>query len=143
MKDNIDKPWDWYELSRNKNTAPEIVNDNIDMPWDWYGLSCNENITWEFVKENIDKPWYWYNLSNNPNITWEVVKENIDKPWDWYELSSNKNILLSLDDKANIVLRYHSALVIQRVWRMVVSNPNYLICRKRLMYEYTCLENYI
>ena len=106
-----------------------------------YSKAINKHIRDRLSSEN--SKWDWSMLSVNKNITWENVKENMDSPWDWSELSKNRDMLLSLDDKKNIVLRHHYALVIQRVWRMVVSNPNYLICRKRLMYEYTCLENYI
>ena len=141
VKENINRPWDWFRLSRNKNITWEFVKGNMDKPWDWHGLSRNENITWEIVKENTTLPWNWYELSCNEHSTWEIVKENMDSPWDWSELSKNRDMLLSLDDKKNIVLEHHSASVIQRVWRIVVSNPNYLVCKKRLLYEYTCLEN--
>jgi hypothetical protein len=65
----------------------------------------------------------------------------MDKPWDWYGLSINRNILLSLEDKMTIVRRHHSALVIQRVWRMVVSNPVFLVCKNRLLHEYNRLSH--
>ena len=126
-----------YSKAINKRIIEKLSLENTK--WSWYGLSCNKNITWEIVKENLDKPWDWSGLSYNKNITWEIVKENMDKPWIWRGLSCNENMLLSLDDKLNIVLENHSALVIQRVWRMVVSNPKFLVCKKRLMYEYTCL----
>ena len=128
-----------YSNAINKHISDRLSLKNAK--WNWAMLSINKNITWEIVKENMDKPWNWYELSCNENITWEIVKENMDSPWDWRCLSTNKDMLLSLDDKKNIVLEHHSASVIQRVWRMVVSNPNYLVCKKRLMYEYRTLEN--
>ncbi len=140
VKENIERPWDWRCLTMNKNITWEIIKENIDLPWNWYELSRNENITWEIVKTNIDKPWDWYGLSSNKIITWDIVKENINLPWNWLALSSNGNKLLSLDDKKNIVLEHHAASVIQRVWRMVVSNPDYLVCKKRLLREYASLD---
>jgi hypothetical protein len=92
----------------------------------------------DIVKENIDKPWDWVYLSLNPNITYDIVKENIDKPLDWSYLSMNPNmILLSIDNIVNIVKRYHSASVIQRVWRRVISDPNHVVCKRRLLQEYS------
>jgi hypothetical protein len=104
-----------------------------------YSKAINKHIRDRLSLKNVK--WDWYNLSQNSAITIEFVKDNLDLPWDWSWLSRNRNILLSLDEKMKIILENHSALVIQRVWRMVVSNPNYLVCRKRLLYEYTCLDN--
>ena len=63
---------------------------NLDKPWNWINLSNNPNITWENIESNLDKPWEWFYLSNNPSITWEFVEANPDKPWNWGVLSQNK-----------------------------------------------------
>ena len=42
VKNNPDKPWTWYGLSRNPNITMEDVKDNPDKPWDWEGLSYNK-----------------------------------------------------------------------------------------------------
>ena len=85
-----DKPWNWYELSRNPNITPNILLVNSDKPWNWYGLSWNPNITFDIVFANPDKPWNWNGLSWNPNITFDIVLANLDKDWNWYGLSYNK-----------------------------------------------------
>ena len=123
---------DWTGLGSNPNITRGIVEENINKPWNWYGLSMNPNITWEVVKDNLDKPWNWYKLSRNPAITWTVVKDNLDKPWCWYYLSSNPDILMTNQERSEIV----KAKVIQRYWRICVTNPNYLVCKKRLLYEH-------
>jgi hypothetical protein len=48
----------------------------------------------------------------------------------------NPNMLLSVSDIASIVKRDHSASVIQRVWRRVISDPNHPVCKRRLLREY-------
>ena len=103
---------------------------------DWPSLSSNRIITWDIVLDNLDKPWSWFDLSNHPNITWDIVKENLDKPWDWFGLGMNPNILMTDQELCEIVKRIVKARVIQRYWRICVSDPNYLVCRKRLLYEH-------
>lgn len=52
-----------------------IIKDNSDKPWDWYHLSQNPNITWDIVEANLDKPWdlIGLSLSQNPNITCDII----------------------------------------------------------------------
>jgi len=91
----LDKPWDWYYLSKNLNLTLEIVKANSDkLNWRW--LSYNLTTTWDIVKANLDKPWNWSWLSKNPNITWEIVEANPDKPWNWGWLSMNPNITFKI-----------------------------------------------
>jgi hypothetical protein len=52
-------------LSKNPNITWEIVVANLDKPWDWYNISRHLNITWKIIEENLDKPWKWGYLSLN------------------------------------------------------------------------------
>ena len=49
----------WRFLSQNSIITWNIVKDNPDKPWDWYALLFNPNITWDIVVDNPDKPWGW------------------------------------------------------------------------------------
>jgi hypothetical protein len=49
-------------------------------------------------------------------------------------------MLLSVSDIVNIVKIYHSVSVIQRVWRRVISDPNHLVCKRRLLREHSECE---
>ena len=71
-----------------KNGFFYLFINNLDKPWNWYYISKNTNITWNIIKNNLDKPWDWYYISGNENITWEIIQNNPDKPWDWYKISS-------------------------------------------------------
>ena len=33
----------------------DFVKNNPDKPWNWYALSGNPNITWDIVRDNPDK----------------------------------------------------------------------------------------
>ena len=37
----------------------KIIKENLDKPWDWSEISCNPNVTWTLRKDNPDKPWNW------------------------------------------------------------------------------------
>ena len=137
-----DKPWDWYYLSGNPSITLDIVQQNPDKPWDWSSLSINPNITWNIVQQYPDKPWNWYMLSSNPNITLDIVQQNQDNPWDWYCLSSNPNIFKLSDENIITHIRHYIASNrIKRFWKTCNSDPNYSVCRKRLLREYNSLKS--
>ena len=46
----------------------DFVKNNPDKPWNWYALSGNPNITWDIVRDNPDKPWEWDALSRNEMV---------------------------------------------------------------------------
>lgn len=78
-----DKPWNWYDVSKNPNITWEYIMNNPDKLWNWYGISGNPNITWEIVQNNLNKPWDWSFLSKNKNITWEIIQKNPTQTWSW------------------------------------------------------------
>lgn len=67
----------WYYVISEYITW-DIVKDNFDKPWNYYMLSRNPNITWEIIKNNLDKPWnYEIFINNNPNIMGDkLVNQN-------------------------------------------------------------------
>ena len=72
----------------------QFIKDNPDKPWNYYELSYNPNITWEIVQENPNKPWNYYNLSKN-----EINKpreEFIRKKFqEWFRRSDLKEELIA------------------------------------------------
>jgi hypothetical protein len=85
----------------------------------------------------LDKFADWLYISLNPNITLKNIEANLDKPWNWSCLSLNPN-LFALDLK--VIREHFAAKLIQRKWRNAISNPNYAICKKRLLKEYKEFE---
>jgi hypothetical protein len=83
----------------------------------------NSSITGELVLNTMEKPWDWTRLSKNQGITDDFVINNIKLPW------TQQKIVQS-------VRRWSSQLKISRAWRIAVSNPDYLVCRKRLRQEF-------
>jgi hypothetical protein len=133
VKNNPDVPWNYLYLSMNPNITWDIVTQNRDKPWNYSYLSMNPNITWGIVKHNRDKPWNYSYLSMNPNITWDIVKNNPDINWKWSFLSGNPSIFKLLDQEVDYLSKITR---IQKMWRYVLCNPNYAICRKRMLREF-------
>ena len=79
----------------------------------------------------------WGTLSQNSNITWDIIQQNPDKPWDWFYISINKGLFKLSEAKLMECIRQHAAAKsIARHWKVCNSNPEYLVCRKRLLYEF-------
>ena len=48
---------------------------------------------------------------------------------------------LGLKTSMDLMKANRAALVIQRKWRISVSNPEFVACRKRLLFKYNTLSN--
>jgi hypothetical protein len=83
-------------------------------------------------------PWDWNKISINRNITYDIVKNNLDKPWDWSCLSLHPNIFKFSEE--NIIREYIAARKIVRAFKEANSNPEYKLCRDRLLREFMCMR---
>ena len=130
IRENPDKPWDWYGISNNPNITWDIIQENPDKDWDWYSISCNPNITWDIMRDNPDKPWDWYGISNNPNITMDIIRENLDKHWNWNNIS-RKTFQKDKESFIEDAYKEHlAAYKIQQWWKHITMSPYYKIGRK-------------
>lgn len=132
----------WYNTSLNPSITWEFIKENINLPWNWNCISYNPNITWEIIKKNPDKICNWYNISYNPNITWQIIKDNLDKPWNYNNLSKNPNLFkFPLQEKVKYIKEYCAKRVIWKYWFQSITNPEYMLCRKRLNIEFKSMKN--
>ena len=120
IKKNMDKQWDWMEISKNNNINIEFILFVVERlginVFDWQYLSKNANITWEISTSFPKLPWNWSAMSNNPNITYEIVVNNPKYIWDFTELSDNhfqKNLILikQLEKKQTRKIKYWKMLI--------------------------------
>ena len=51
------KPWDYAELSKNKNLTMDYVLAHPDIKWNYEQLSCDNQITLSDVLDHWDLPW--------------------------------------------------------------------------------------
>ena len=128
----------WSEIS--SNVTWDIVKDNPNKPWNYYYLS--QNVTWDVVLNNLDKPWYYPQLSYNANITWDIVEgsqgsQDRHIAWNWHSLSANPSVFrLTTDDIKMLSKLVPNVRCIQARWRDAFYNPRYKICRQRIMKEF-------
>lgn len=92
--DNIDKDWDWFQISKNISLK-DIKAFFTIAPWDERALSCNPNVNIEFVKNHLDIDWDWSRLSINKGIKIQDIFNNLDLPWDWTAIMRNPNLKLN------------------------------------------------
>lgn len=95
VKNNMDIPWNWLDISENCNITWHIIKNNLNnnlYNWNWGSISMNQNITWDIVESNPEMPWDYNGLSLNPNITFEIIDANPDKPWIWTFILTNNFI---------------------------------------------------
>jgi hypothetical protein len=50
-------------------------------------------------------------------------------------------MLLSNQELDNIIKRDKSAQTIQKTWRHSITNPTYKVCKKRLLFEFSELQD--
>ena len=119
----------------NKSLRIDKTLSKINRVFRADSISKNPSITWEIVLANPDKPWNWNCLSENPSIHWEIVLNNPDRPWNWSRLSKNPSMLISEAD----IKRAKASLIIQKYWRKAISDPHYVVCKKRLLWEFSSI----
>ena len=59
----------------------EDVLLNLNKPWNWFCLSKHPNVTMDHIAQHPELPWVWKAVGNNPNLTVEFVLQNLEKPW--------------------------------------------------------------
>ena len=121
----------WHDKYRS------FVEDNMDKPWNWANISCNPNITMEMIKANPDKPWDWYWISRNPNLTMDYINANPDKPWRWNGISCNKFTKSKVEFITQKYRRMLAAYRIQQWWHRIRMDPRHPVGIRRLEREYT------
>jgi len=127
IKDNPDAPWNWRELSSNRNMTWEFIKSHHDecpdKNWDWFLISLHPNITWDVIRNHPTLRWDWSSVSRNPNITWDLIQNHSNMPWDLAAVLANPNITMDI-----IKTRFSHI----RDWRYLSYNPNitidFIIC---------------
>ena len=127
IDDNIDKKWNFGELSKREDIDFDIVAKNFskfpshflyenpsltwdvvdkysELPWNFDYLSGVKSITWDIVCKNKEKDWNFYIMDNNPSVTYQIFLENKDQyNWDYQGYSTNPNLSFKIitdnDDK--------------------------------------------
>ena len=111
----------------------EFIEENPNLIKSWRLLSTNSNITMDIVKKNPDKPWCWIGLTENENMTWDIIQENPNGNWN-YQYLSRKSFSKEKQIFMQKKYREHmAAFKIQMYWRRANYNPDYKLCKQRLI----------
>ena len=128
--------WNWGLLSARLDLSLECLLKYHKKDWNWKVISKNKVITWDFICKNAHLPWDYDFLSNNKNITIEQIKQTPFNNWNFSVFQANPNFLSSNED---LIKKNHAICIIQRAYKQCYYNPDYLICRNRLIREYKIL----
>ncbi len=130
VENNIDKDWDWNELSANIHifplflkysdkgwnirkifSNPTITFDNMrkyrklyELQVNWKRVSDNKNLTIDFIEKYINKNWNWGKLLDNNIITKEFLEDCIGNSFDWNFVSKHKIIYWPFISKYNLII---------------------------------------
>lgn len=142
----------YYYIITNKNLTFEDIcdlanNTNIFKKCSysiWKYVIENPNVKFINVVENLDKDWDWRMISLSNNITYLDIINNLDLPWYWPFISQNNsifNIKYTDPDYLEYTKKLLSINKIKRRWFECITNPNYKLCKKRLLSEFNKLDN--
>lgn len=70
------KPWNYALMSSNPNLTIEFIRQNIDKKWNWGQLTYM--FTTQELIENLDLPWDWSNLLYM-DTDWDLIEANLSK----------------------------------------------------------------
>jgi hypothetical protein len=154
---NIDKPWDWEQISLSANlTLPFIVKYADSLLWSYMTYSVNKQI----IFDNPELPWEYEEFTKRNDLTRHEFIEHIMEYTDRYSMSMNPvikfndimcaNILKwhfdgiamnSFEAEKNefIITKYHKYLSVYRIqqhWIRVKTVPIYALCIKQLETDY-------
>lgn len=133
FRQNLDLPWVYYRIQWDntfRESDFEIIKKIGVDKWNWELLS--RNVPVKYIKKQLDLPWIGSYVSQNPTLSYYQMKY-LNLEWDYSYTPCEYPPLMILD--------WHSANVIKRAWKRAISNPEFKMCRDRLLNEAKELEN--
>lgn len=132
LKANSDLDWDPHEFNFSyDNFHPSDIRfirryTNLNWP------KLSYNVPYYIIKNNDDLPWMYEYVSLNPTLSFIDVENAPDKDWDYS--------VVPCEHKITAFKRWVSASKIKRAWRRAISDPEFLMCRRRIFCEYEELK---
>lgn len=82
--------WDYKNLSSNQNLPIVYVNDNLDKEWNYHEISCNASLV--DIEQYHQIAWDHHGLSLNQNITTSYIKAHPNIDWHLPSLLANSSL---------------------------------------------------
>lgn len=140
MMRHPDLPWNSFNVSRKVESFEDVLA-LPQYPWSWTELSSNKCVMFKDVLAHLHLPWVWSKLSSTLNVSLGTVLDNPQLPWDWNGLCINPHLFeVTNEMRVKYARKTLAANKIARNWKRAISDPNYNICRKRLLNEFAYLQ---
>jgi hypothetical protein len=146
--------WDYPALyTRTQNI--DLLLNLPNIPWEFKKGVIHKILSWDVVKRCMEETggrvrFPWRDLSARKDIPWGLIVDTCDAwPWDWRTVSGHPCLTFRFYcahpeypwSHAWVRARFKAVAArrIQGHWRRCVANPEFLVCRRRLLYEYNTL----
>ena len=154
---NPDLKWNWNEISFNPNLTVEfmhkyrkqinwvylttvmpkqVIRANHKLPWDYRMYSYRTDLTRAELFEHLPSYYDTFMFGCHPQIRFADFKNEGNIKWNINSVSANT---FDAEKEAFITRKYAeylSAYRIQQQYNLVISSPEYTICRKRVSADY-------
>ena len=85
-------------------------------------------VPYDLIRANRDLPWNYTLVSLNHTVTYDEIVSAPDMPWDM--------INTPCEPIDRTIRRWVAASTIKRRYKRAISDPSYLMCRRRLENEF-------
>ena len=141
----------WIQLSHNWSATEYIKNKTKDLPWQESKYTPKQLRDLREAKHTLEEQnnFNYIEFLVNPYYNWQYFKDDqlVKVPGSWIanyffdNWSKNPSLLTcNKDDIIYSIRRYIAATRIQRTWRRIISDPSYLLCKRRLVREFDNLS---
>jgi hypothetical protein len=132
--------WKWSRIARC--TPWSVFKKAMHLPWLWYVGDMEID---EFKDEDVEIIRYLAILCNWIKLTMyvpiHIINEHPDLPWNVEFLPWNASTWNTPVQPMECAIRkWTAANTIKRHWRRAISDPSFLMCRRRLIREFKDLD---
>ena len=138
-----------FQGDDNHKIIHKLVQSN---KWNWRKIS--NLIPWDIITP--DAPLYWKKISRRLDLCWDTVFAHPDWPWDWHSLAAHPTLTYTLytrklhslpwSPKSRSSLRrrfrHEAARILQKWFKYVLYCPDYKVCTRRLLREFSELTTH-
>lgn len=132
VRQTMDLPWFFYIINLEKYPITqddlEFIHYTSSDEYIWDMARISYLTSFELIAKNKHMNWEPEMLSSNPTVTYDDVQNHPDLPWDL--------TIAPCEPIERIIRRWVAANLIKRRFRNAMSNPEYKMCRNRLLKEF-------
>jgi len=138
---------DWSHISEEADW--EVVRAHPDLPWDWYQIEPEGFVEddMKIIRAHDPSVFNWKTLSIT--VPFSVIIANTDLPWrsDWVSMNDSLTFndlpgpfnwdysFVPCEPVEDLVRKWRAANLIKRRFKEAISDPDFLLCRNRLLRE--------